>query len=247
VVSGVPQPKPSPLPKCRARRGSPWCGCSPCCSCWQVQVEGDTWEGNQGTGYQPSSEGKRQGEEEVSADPLGDVFSVEVLQMSCLGEKQALLGWWARAHSPLSLAQTLFAVGLVSSCWDGTWKPLLPSPCQGCASGEAVGFSPGRAGVRDNLQGLQAVMARTAGPWQEPPVSLGGAVLLGQGLFYLCWVFYVLPGSAVLVSWVAENLDLTSVSCPAASSPRARALRLPELHRSSLRTLCPFLFLPFHP
>lgn len=124
-------------------------------------MEGATQEGNQGRGNQLSSEEKSQGKEEVSADPLGEVTNMlqccgpvdELPRREATGE---LLGWRGEACLHLSLAQTLFPLGVLSSCWDAAWKPLLPSPCLACPSGEAADSSPGHAGESNDLQRLQA-------------------------------------------------------------------------------------------
>lgn len=77
-----------------------------------------------------------QGKEKVSADALGEVTS----RFQCHGAvdelrrrevRRALLGRWGRICLPLGLAHMLFAVGVISSCWDGVWKLLLPSPLPG--------------------------------------------------------------------------------------------------------------------
>lgn len=68
----------------------------------------------------------------------------------------ALLGWWGEACLHLSLAQMLLTLDVRSSCWNVAWKPLLPSPCLACLSGEAAESSPGHAGESNNSQRLQA-------------------------------------------------------------------------------------------
>lgn len=83
-------------------------------------MEGATGEGNQSTGNQLPSEEKSQGKEKVSTNPLGRVTSRlqcrdPVDELPRREVRGALLGWWGRACLPLSLAQMLFTVGVIST------------------------------------------------------------------------------------------------------------------------------------